>query len=200
LKTIVKNFSSIFIFTTLFIESCTQSIQRENVKIKDGLYVDALSGEILDGKYKSETPSDGNYHNENVVLHEYSNGIPIGEWSDTHGGELIHSGEFLEEEDTKLKIQNLTKSNRVDLNLWKEVDFKYLTLELIAPKVSDTLTLNKVVELTKNSLFEKYRFRMIRIDSVVVTNRNFIYEREIKLKEVNENNSNSSIDSYIVPN
>ena len=160
--------------------SCRQSIKWENVKIKDGLYVDSSSGEILDGKYKSVTPPEHDISREDVIIFEYSNGIPVGEWSDTYGGDLIHSGKYLKEEDTKSNIQRLTKCKRVDLDLWKEADYQFLTLELIEPLAADTLTLEKVIEITKSSLLEKYKFKTIMIDSIGLTDKNYIYEYDIE--------------------
>lgn len=176
----MKKYFFLLFCVTLLLASCRQSIKWENVKIKDGLYVDSSSGEILDGKYISETPPEHAMSREDVILFEYSSGIPVGEWSDTYGGELIHSGEYLKEEDAKSKIQRLTKCKRVDLDLWKEADYQFLTIELIEPVEADTLTLNKVIEITKSTLFEKYKFKTIIIDSIGSTTKNYIYEYDIE--------------------
>lgn len=157
------------------IVSCRQNIKWENVTIKNGVYVNETDGEKLDGKFISDDKSE-----ENVILFEYSNGIPVGEWSDTHRGDLIHSGKYLEEEDTKITIQRFTKCKRVDLDFWKEADYQFLTLELIEPTTVDTLTLKKVIEITKRSLLNKYKFKTILIDSIGLTDKNYIYEKDIK--------------------
>ena len=141
--------------------------------------MDSSSGEILDGKYKSVTHLGHDMSRVDIIIVEYSNGIPVGEWSDTHAGDLIHSGKYLKEEGTKSNIQRLTKCKRVDLDLWKEADYQFLTLELIEPLASDTLTLEKVIEITKSSLLEKYKFKTIIIDSIGLTDKNYIYEYNI---------------------
>ncbi len=160
--------------------SCRQSINYDNIKIKDGLYIDSSNGEVLDGRYISVTPSAHEMSKEDVITVEYSNGIPNGEWTDTYGGDLIHSGKYLSEENTKSSIQQLTKCKRVDLDFWKEGDFPFLTLELIEPTVTDILTLQKVVEISKYDLLKKYKFKEIKIDSIGKTDKNYIYEYDLK--------------------
>ncbi|MEY5049722.1 MAG: hypothetical protein RLZZ175_3081 [Bacteroidota bacterium] len=170
----------IYIYLTFFFVSCKQSINYDNIKIKDGLYIDSNSGDALDGQYISVSSPSSEITKENVITCEYSNGIPVGDWTETYGGDLIHSGKYLSEENTKSSIQKLTKCKRVDLDNWKEADFPFLNIELIEPVVTDTLTLQKVSEVIKNNLFNKYKFKVVKIDSIGNTNKNFIYEFNIK--------------------
>lgn len=173
-----KYFINLFYISTIV--SCTQNIKDESLKIKDGLYIDSSNGKPLNGNYKSTTTPEHSLKKENVITSEYLNGIPVGKWTDINGDDLIHSGEYLKEESIKVIIQRLTNCKRVDLNLWKELNYTYLTLELIQPKTTDTITLKKVVKDTKKSLLMKYRFNEIIIDSIGETNKNYIYEFEIK--------------------
>lgn len=160
--------------------SCRQEINFDSIRIKNGLYINVQNGEILDGHYKSVTTVNGNFQKSDVILLEYVDGIPVGNWSDTYNGDLIHSGTYLEEVATKSKIQQLTNSKRVDLNLWKESDEPSLTIELIEPRITDSVTLKKVINCTNN--FDKsYKFNQIYIDSIVTTNKNYIYKVESKM-------------------
>lgn len=174
-----KYLIGLFCLTNIVI-SCTQNVIYENVKIKDGIYINSSTGEILNGKYKSVSTPEHSLEKKDIISFEYLNGIPVGEWSDIYGGELIHSGKYLEEDNIKTSLQKLTECKRVDLNLWKESDYKYLTLELIQPKITDTLTLKKVADIAKKNLLIKYKFKEIIIDSIGDTNKNYIYEFEIK--------------------
>lgn len=167
-------------FLIAFSHSCNEEINFDNIHLKNGLYINDRNGEILDGHYKSVTPVNGNFQKTDVILLEYSDGIPVGNWSDTYNGDLIHSGTYLEETAIKSKIQQLTNSKRVDLNLWEESDEPSLTIELIEPRVTDSLTLKKVINCTNN--FDKsYKFNQIYVDSIVTTNKNYIYEVESKM-------------------
>lgn len=160
--------------------SCRQPIIYDNVKIKDGLYIDSSNGEILNGKYQSITPPENAMERKHVSTFEYSNGIPINDWTYSYGGEMIHTGKYLKEDNIKSIFQELTKSRRVDLDLWKEGDFPFLTVELIQPKMTDTLTLEKVVEISKAKLVKTYDFKQILIRSISTTDNNYIYKSELK--------------------
>jgi len=170
---------ALLFFALLFI-SCRKEIKYENIGLKNGLYTDLSNGKILDGKYKSLTQPENALQKENVIEREFSDGIPTGEWTETYGGDLYFNGEYLIEEDLKSDIQKTTKCKRVDLDFWKELYYPYLTIGLIQPEVTDTLTLQKVIELSKSQLLNKYNFRSVRIDSIGQTRNNYIYSSDLK--------------------
>lgn len=168
------------LFCPILFASCRQSIKPGNVKIKDGLYIDSPSGEMLNGKYRSVTPPEQAMEKEHISTFGYTNGVPSGEWTYSYGGDLIHHGEYLDHDILKTHIQSLTNCLRVDVNLWKEGDKQFLTLELIQPTATDTLTLQKVTEAAKTSLSEGQPFKEIIIDLIGPTERNCIYRHGIK--------------------
>ncbi len=168
-----------FLFFSILAISCRQNISYENVKINDGLYIDSSSGKILDGKYQSITPADEKrVAREHVSIFEYSKGIPIGEWKYSYGGEVIHTGKYLTEATIQENLKELTKSKRVDMNLWKEGDYPFLTINLILPRIIDTLTLQKIFEISKITLSKNYEFNEIMI--VDASKSEYIYRREVK--------------------
>ena len=65
---------------------------------------------------------------------EYDKGVPVNTWKELYRNELVHSGNYIHEPHTSKKIKEITESLRVDLNLWSEVDYHTLNIELISPK------------------------------------------------------------------
>lgn len=162
-----------------FLASCRQSVEFDNIQNKGGLYFNTATTELLDGKYISVT-SDPDGNRESVITMEFKDGVPINEWEEKYNNSTIHSGHYITNKELATKIGEITKSKRVDLNLWEEAGFPYLTLELIEPANTDSSRLKKVIEVTNTDLKKKFNFKTINIDSSGYSSRKRIYTVEIK--------------------
>ncbi|MER2997553.1 hypothetical protein [Pontibacter populi] len=173
-------FEFVAIFLVLMLlSSCSQSIEYDNIQNKDGLYFDKSTGKFLDGKFESVTLRP--YSRETVIKQEFKNGLPTGEWEEWNGDELIHHGEYIQENDLAIRIKKMTNSKRVNLNLWKEADFAMLSIELVQPAHADSSTLEKVAIVTEKEFKDKYVFSTIIFDSINnSTTERRIFEYEIR--------------------
>ena len=104
---------------------------------------------------------------ENTLIYlEYDMGVPVNNWKELNRDELIHSGNYIIEPLTSQKIKELTESFRVDLNLWSEIDYYTLNIELITPKSMSNNKEKKIINLINNELLQTYKFEGIRIHIV----------------------------------
>lgn len=78
------------------------------------------------------------------------------------------------------EIQSITSSKRIDLNLWQEGGYPFLTINLIEPKQTDTTSLKNLEEITKNRLLTKYQFKVIYIESVTDEDKNRLVKIELE--------------------
>lgn len=175
----MKSIPVIVFFICFFLASCRQSVEFDDIKNKEGLYFNSATAELLDGKYISVT-SDPDGDRESVITMEFKDGVPIGEWEEKYENSTIHSGYYITHKELATKIEEMTNSKRVDLNLWEEAGFPYLTLELIEPANTDSNKLNEVIEITKMNLKSKFHFKTINIDSSGYSSRKRIFTVNIK--------------------
>lgn len=152
-----------FILTSL---GCAQLIESDGLTLKNGLYYDSSSGELLDGKYKRQSQIGNGYAGYHISREEYINGVPIGTWSYSFNGDLISRGKYLDDLNTQIALQDMTNSLRVDLDLWQEGNYPILTINLIQPQISDSMTMKAVSKTVQQRLGEIYEFQTIYVDSV----------------------------------
>ena len=169
-KSLLSSIPLIILFVGLIcvwtIRQQTTIIEYDNIVLKNDLYVDLINDNILNGTYKSPSAWDAFGDGKNCEKVKYSNGIPVGKWMDSNEGYLIHFGVYLEEQELKKKLILLTNSKRVDIDLWEEADYPYLTIKLINPIAKDSITIEKAIELSIQSLNQKYQFKTLKIESV----------------------------------
>jgi len=143
------------------INAQTVEIKYDEIIFNNGIYINSKTQKVLDGTYVMEDEMGLNYSKE-----QYSYGVPVGKWINTFKGDLIYSGIYLAEEEFKNELRFITKSKRVDLNLWKEGDYSTLTISLISPASLDNTIVNSVSELSKNAFTGKYEFKSISVETV----------------------------------
>jgi len=85
---------------------------------------------------------------------------------------MIHSGEYLEEEDLKQDIITISQSKRIRFNLWQEGGYKMLTVSLIQPQKSSSIFIDKISKKVINELKNKYKFQTLYIEKS--DNENYI--------------------------
>ncbi len=135
------------LFTCCIIaSSCLNKIS--GVKLYNGLYVDSISNEVLDGQFEIVKPIGGTYKNGNHrTLCEYESGIPTGKWEYFFNGDLIHHGEYLMYEQEKASLMNLTQASRVDIEAWYEGDYKFVNIDFVNSSfsIADTCEIKLIV-------------------------------------------------------
>jgi hypothetical protein len=138
--------------------SCNSAndIIHDNIKIENGVYADCITHEVLDEEYRC-------VNKRTVIQLEYDNGRPINSWKEFNNNELIHSGHYILEPKVSQEIKTLTESFRVDLNLWSEVDYYTLNIELITPQVISPSKQEEITTLIDNDLLPRYKFEGVRI-------------------------------------
>lgn len=156
------NFAIILVFWCM--TSCRQSIEYDNIQNKDGIYIDKTTNRILNGRYRSKTLNS--FSKETIIKKEFKDGIQVGEWEEWHGDELIHIGKYIQEDKLSKQIKNIAGSKRVNLNLWKEGNYEMLSIELVQPTYADTSRFEKIAEITKKALIDKFSFTTLIIDSI----------------------------------
>lgn len=159
------------------IKQYTKQIDHVNIVIINDVYVDSTTGKPLDGTYKSPSQWDGYGKDEHCSKEQYKKGIPTGKWMYSYKGDLIHSGSYLDRKELNSKLISLTKCKRVDINLWQEGDYPFLTIDLINPISTDSNTIGIISDVTIQSLGNKFNFRTLYIDKVTSKER-------IRLKEI----------------
>ncbi len=156
----------LLIILCLAIISCTKTVEFEKIQRKDGSYSNEDNGELLDGEYKCVKPIGGTYNGNHESTFKYDEGIPIGEWTYTFNGDLIHSGKYLVENELKANIISLTNSKRIDLNLWEEGGDWMLDIELIFPEEKDSSVIKTVVETANDALLTNYNYTIVNVFAV----------------------------------
>jgi hypothetical protein len=184
-KTLFSSTPLIILITGLIcvwiIKQLTTNIDYDNIVIKNGLYIDSTIGKPLDGMYKSPSLWDGFGKDEHCCKIHYEKGIPTGKWMYSFKGELIHSGVYLDERDLNHELISLSKSKRVDINLWEEGEgYPMLTIDLINPISQDSNTIETISKLTIQSLNNKYKFKILYIENVTEKERITLKETSIK--------------------
>jgi hypothetical protein len=146
------------VLAALFMASCIRTVGPEERTLRDGLHLSSSTGELLDGKFKQVTKPDPEhpFDREHVSLLEYDDGVPVGSWSYTFGGDLIHSGEYLDEPEVKDSMKSITGCARIDLDLWKEGWYPFLSVRLIKPLRYDSVALESLEQLSAERLRAKY--------------------------------------------
>lgn len=149
----------ILLILSITVLSCNNNIDHDDIKIENGVYANSITHEILHGKYKCEEEST-------LIYLEYDKGVPVNNWRELHRNELIHSGNYILEPIISNKIKKLTASFRVDLNLWSEIDYYTLNIELITPEARGQNIEEEIKKIVSNEMFQRYKFDGIRIQIV----------------------------------
>lgn len=132
-----------------------------------GLYVDSVTNSLLDGDYLTTTKPDAQSGGrEHKSKESYNNGIPVKGWVYLYGEDTIHTGRYLEEETLKSQLATLATAQRVDLNLWQEGHYPFLTVQIINPKSLDSTTTERVYALALAALKGKYPFRTLILERI----------------------------------
>jgi hypothetical protein len=154
LRRFVNSNCSALLAIVLLCASCTTTIGPEDYRIVNGLWVSSITGEPLSGKYELVRPPQGGQFGdkEHVESLEYASGVPVGRWTYSFGGDLIQSGEYLTAPAIKDSITVLTRSDRVDLEVFREGSWASLDVHLIKPMRIDSLTLRSVLYLVNKEL------------------------------------------------
>ncbi len=166
------------LFLTLI--GCKQSIEPDKIERINGLYVYAESGEPLNGKYKCVTPIGGTYDGNHVSTFEYDDGIPVGEWVYTFNGDPVHSGKYVKESTIQASLQTITDSKRVDLDLWEEGGYPMLTIDLIQPQNTDSISLKEIEKTVKDKLLRKYEYKAVFVESVTDQEKERLFEMNLE--------------------
>lgn len=132
-----------------------------------GLYVDSNTNSLLDGNYVAITKADGASGGRvHQSKESYAKGIPVKDWIYLYGGDTIHTGHYLEEETLKSQLATVANAQRVDLNLWREGPYPFLTIHIINPKSLDSAAIERVYALGLAALKGKYSFRTLILELV----------------------------------
>ncbi|MFO7823652.1 MAG: hypothetical protein R6V72_06910 [Cyclobacterium sp.] len=173
----MKYFSSYLVLVTMILSGCTETLNSEDVKMKNGIYVYSRNEKPLDGKYRKVIPIGGTYDGDEEITFEYNNGVPTESWTYMFNGDLIHSGTYLIENELKSEINNLTSSKRTDLCLWEEGGYYTLDIDLVLPDKVDSAAIEKVVDLATEQLTDRHQFSDIDVYLVTDTDKK-IYKRK----------------------
>ncbi len=141
----------------------TTIIQYEMIVEKDGLSYNSLNGKLLDGTCKSPSSWDGFGDGSNCTKQKFKKGINIGTWMNSYKGDMIHSGEYLHEQELQSRVVEIGKCSRVDINNWKEGNYSYLYLYLLNPENTDSVSVKNIISVTIEALRNKYEFSSIKI-------------------------------------
>ncbi|MGB3778990.1 MAG: hypothetical protein WA960_11580 [Tunicatimonas sp.] len=164
----------------LILIGCEQSIESDKIKRINGLYVYAGSGEPLDGKYRCATPIGGTYDGDHVSTFEYDDGIPVGEWTYTFNGDPIHSGKYVKEPTIQADLQTITDSKRVDLDLWEEGGYSMLTIDLVQPQNTDSVSLKELEKTLKDKLLKRHECKIVFVESVTDQEEKRLFEMNLE--------------------
>lgn len=176
----MNNKTRLLAIFTLVLIGCTQSIDSDKIKRKDGQYINSETGELLNGKYKNIEPIGGTYGGNHESTFEYDDGIPVGKYTYTFNGAPIYSGRYLDENELKEKINSLTKSKRVDLNLWEEGGCWMLDVELLYPGNKDSVVIKNVVDMTNTALLGKHNYKSIHVLAANDSIKEKVYWEKVK--------------------
>lgn len=157
----------ISILSAFSINNLTQDFPQHIIHT-DGLSIDSLTGKVLDGTYKSSSDWDGVGGGEHCSKHLYS-----------YKGDMIHSGEYLQEENLKQEIIAISESKIVLFDLWQEGGYEMLTVSLIQPQKSNPTTVDKISKKVIFELKNKYKFKTLYIQKS--DNGNYTELAKVKL-------------------
>ena len=155
---LIAGISSIWI-----IRKQTTIIQYDMIVEKDGLNYNSSDGKLLDGTCKSPSSWDGFGDGEGCIKQEFKRGIQIGTWMYSHKGDMIHSGEYLHEQELKSRVVEISKCSRVDIDNWKEGNYSFLYVYLQNPENTDSVSVKNIINVTIEALRDNYEFRSIKI-------------------------------------
>jgi hypothetical protein len=129
---------------SLFI-SCN-SYTCDDLILKEGLYYEKLSGHLANGDEECIEIRNSLGPSNHVTSYSYKNGLPTGKWSYYAQGQLIQSGEYLNNHKLEKEIKNLTKAKTIHIETWFEGNYGELNIDIYSPATPiDTVSANKLI-------------------------------------------------------
>ena len=144
----------LFLLTLSLLYSCN-SYDCGDLKFKNGQNFEKSTGKPANGKYQCiETRGSGMTHK---TIHNYEDGFSKGKWEYYCQGDLIQNGEYLNQDEFKKSIKELTKAKTVDIEAWYEGNYGRLYIDLYSPQtILDTLKASKLHKQFGEKICKQY--------------------------------------------